>query len=288
MFPKSNNIKDLKLFIIENLNSKFSNNEIKFIVKSLLLKITNIPYEKLLTQNDLYVNESDIVWIINALKKIKLNVPLQYVIGYEWFMGLKIFVNNSVLIPRPETEELVKLILDDNQLNDVYLDVIDLGTGSGCIPIALKCSKIRWNITAIDLYNDALEIAKYNAKYNNVEISFQINDILNFNYSNKQLFDIIVSNPPYVRNIEKFEMQDNVLKYEPHKALFVDDDNPLIYYKSLSKIAQNLLKENGKMYCEINENLGKEVCELFKSESFTNIEIVKDIFNKDRFVKIEM
>ena len=212
--------------------------------------------------------------IISDLKTIK---PHQYILGETEFYGLKFKVNEHTLIPRPETEELVQWILEHD-----FTSALDIGTGSGCIPIALKKNKDA-EITAIDVSESALLVAKKNAKINEVEINFLQQDILTTTALQKA--DIIVSNPPYVLDKEKELMLDNVLDNEPHLALFVPNDNPLLFYKKIAELAFVSLPENGLLFFEINERFGKETIEMLTKIGFVDIELKKDINDKIRMVK---
>jgi release factor glutamine methyltransferase len=213
--------------------------------------------------------------------------PVQYVLGETWFMDMKLMVNEGVLIPRPETEELVEWILNDiKQSRNKKFSLIDIGTGSGCIPIAVKKKIPNAAVSAIDVSDYALEVAKSNAVKQQVQI-----DIYNLNFLDeaewKRLgkYDIIVSNPPYIKKSEEVSMRDNVLKYEPHLALFVPDEDSLIFYKAIAKFCQTQSEPEASVYVEINESSGKEVAELFKLYGFNNVIIKKDMQGKDRMVK---
>jgi len=223
------------------------------------------------------LNKSQLSKIKQIVAELKINKPIQYILGITGFYGLKIKVNEHTLIPRPETEQLVDWILKEN-----FVAALDIGTGSGCIPIALAKHKDA-KVLAIDVSEDALLIAEENAKNNEVEIDFIHQDILQTNYLQK--VDLIVSNPPYVLESEKEKMQENVLDYEPELALFVEDKNPLIFYKKIASLAFNFLNENGKLFFEINAKFGKETIEMLADIGFVNIELKKDMNDKDRMIK---
>ena len=223
------------------------------------------------------LNKSQLSKIKQIVAELKTHKPIQYIFGKTEFYGLKIKVNEHTLIPRPETEQLVDWILKEN-----FVAALDIGTGSGCIPIALA-KHTDAKVLAIDVSEDALLIAEENAKNNEVEIDFIHQDILQTNYLQK--VDLIVSNPPYVLESEKEKMQENVLDYEPELALFVEDKNPLIFYKKIASLAFNFLNENGKLFFEINAKFGKETIEMLADIGFVNIELKKDINDKDRMVK---
>ena len=223
------------------------------------------------------LNKSQLSKIKQIVAELKTHKPIQYILGKTEFYGLKIKVNEHTLIPRPETEQLVDWILKEN-----FVAALDIGTGSGCIPIALAKHKDA-KVLAIDVSEDALLIAEENAKNNEVEIDFIHQDILQTNYLQK--VDLIVSNPPYVLESEKEKMQENVLDYEPELALFVEDKNPLIFYKKIASLAFNFLNENGKLFFEINAKFGKETIEMLADIGFVNIELKKDMNDKDRMIK---
>ena len=223
------------------------------------------------------LNKSQLSKIKQIVAELKTHKPIQYIFGKTEFYGLKIKVNEHTLIPRPETEQLVDWILKEN-----FVTALDIGTGSGCIPIALA-KNTDAKVLAIDVSEDALLIAEENAKNNEVEIDFIHQDILQTNYLQK--VDLIVSNPPYVLESEKEKIQENVLDYEPELALFVEDKNPLIFYKKIASLAINFLNENGKLFFEINAKFGKETIEMLADIGFVNIELKKDLNDKDRMIK---
>lgn len=207
--------------------------------------------------------------------------PIQYLLGQTEFCGLKFEVTPSTLIPRPETEELVSLIVKEHPQFTGRL--LDIGTGSGCIAISLAHQLPNAQVTAIDVSPEALAIASKNAIQNNVEVAFVLEDILQTEELTAS-YDIIVSNPPYVRELEKKEIQPNVLEYEPHLALFVSDDDPLLFYRKIAQLAKKSLLPNGQLYFEINQYLGKETVELLLDLNFTEIQLLKDFYGNDRMV----
>jgi release factor glutamine methyltransferase len=222
-----------------------------------------------------------------AIKDLLKNKPLQYIIGETEFCDLKFKVNENVLIPRPETSELVHLITNRQQTTDnSQLTILDIGTGSGCIAISLAKQLPQSQVYALDISEKALCVAKDNAYINNVDITFIHDDILSLRNKIETKFDIIVSNPPYVRDLEKAEMRDNVLNCEPHNALFVSDNDPLIFYRNILEFAKTHLKENGEVWFEINEYLGKEMTDLCLEMGFSNVNIYKDFREKERFLSV--
>jgi release factor glutamine methyltransferase len=218
------------------------------------------------------------------LMRLKNNEPLQYVTGYADFYNLKFKVNNSVLIPRPETEELVYWILKDHK-HQAILRLLDIGTGSGCIPITLKKERSVWDITALDIDENALAVAKENADLNKTAIFFIKTDILNPKHDVlTQKFDIIVSNPPYVLAKDKNEMRANVLDFEPHLALFVPDNDPLLFYRHILDFSIKNLNENGKLYFEIHADLGEQTRNLCL-QYFKNVTLEQDMSGRDRMIR---
>lgn len=236
--------------------------------------------------HELTFSEDDFVLWDYFLVQLKKEVPIQYLLGRTNFYGLDFVVNEHVLIPRPETEELVEWIINDSKktAKTKKIKILDIGTGSGCIAISLAKNIPNAEVYAIDVSKKAIETAKRNAVQNKVEITFMLQNILETEEL-KYNFDIIVSNPPYVRNLEKQEIKKNVLDYEPHLALFVEDNDALIFYRKIAELAQNNLSENGRLYFEINQYLGKEMIDLLEKMKFENIELKKDIYDNDRMIK---
>ncbi|NVK53749.1 MAG: peptide chain release factor N(5)-glutamine methyltransferase [Flavobacteriaceae bacterium] len=234
----------------------------------------------------LTISEEKFKYLYNALSRLKAQEPIQYILRKTEFYGLQFNVTKDTLIPRPETEELVDWILTENkQLHaSKKINILDIGTGTGCIAISLAKNLPNANVTAIDISKEALLIAKENAlANNNVGITFIEADVLALK-SLPSKFDIIVSNPPYVRELEKKEIKPNVLENEPHLALFVDDNNPLLFYKKIAELAKNHLTTNGKLFFEINQYLGKETLAMLNEVGYTT-ELRKDIFGNDRMIK---
>ncbi|RBQ07730.1 peptide chain release factor N(5)-glutamine methyltransferase [Pedobacter miscanthi] len=240
---------------------------------------------KLMMQKDTeisFINEQKLLSILNDLQ---IGKPIQHILEEAHFYGLVFKVNEHVLIPRPETEELVDWIISvcSSQLTAKEFKILDIGTGSGCIPITLKKHLPNAGLSTLDVSSEAIAVAKQNAQRIGAEIDFITADVLTF--QSKEKFDVIVSNPPYIRDLEKKEMHDNVLLHEPHLALFVNDDNPLIFYKAIADFAKTNLKSNGHLFFEINEYLGKETVEMLKDKEFIDIELRKDMQGKDRMIK---
>lgn len=272
-------------FFKTELIDYFPEQEINSMLYIVLDKTFEIRKKDVLLGSNRLFSESELLKIIYIVKDLKKHKPLAYILG-EWeFYGLPFKVNEHTLIPRPETEELVQLILDEN--NNENASILDIGTGSGCIAIAFKKNRPNASVSAFDVSIQALETAKNNALLNDVAIHFQEIDIL----TTKQLktnYDLIVSNPPYIPLKDMNEMDKNVTDFEPHLALFVEDNNPLIFYKAIAELAKKHLTNHGKLYVEIHEKLGDKVKALFESIGFKEVVIVKDINEKDRIVKCLM
>ena len=219
----------------------------------------------------------------DVLCQLEQQKPIQYIFGKAHFYGLEFKVNSKTLIPRPETEELVEWIIKDNITTD-NLKILDIGTGSGCIAIALAKNLPDSEVHAIDVSEAALTVAKRNAERNAAAVTFHLADILEAG-SLPDNFDIIVSNPPYVRHLEKEEIKKNVLDYEPHLALFVEDTDALLFYRKIAQLAQKNLPQDGLLYFEINQYLGKETTEMLQQMAFTKVELKKDMYSNDRMIK---
>jgi release factor glutamine methyltransferase len=221
----------------------------------------------------------------NTLEQLLTHKPVQQVIGEAWFYNLPFKVNEHVLIPRPETEELVHWIIDEHKTQVEKFSILDIGSGSGCIPVALKKNLSQSSITSIDISDDALKIAKENAVINKTVVDFLQLDFLNENeWRGLPMFDIIVSNPPYIPLNEKENLDRNVTAYEPGIALFVPDNKPLVFYEAIAAFAKTHLKQDGKIYVEIHQNFGKETAAVFLSV-FKSVEIKKDINGNERMIK---
>jgi release factor glutamine methyltransferase len=273
------------------LDDQYGKDEVSTFFNLLLEHYLGIKRIQLVLNPDYLITKDQGFLFLEALDQLKNNVPIQYIIGETEFYGLPFKVSKNTLIPRPETEELVSLILRDTNLKvgEKSLKILDIGTGTGCIAISLAKFLPEARVRALDVSEDALNIAKHNAELNGVEVDFIHDDILNLGHaecvSESHQFDIIVSNPPYVRNLEKVKIQPNVLENEPHLALFVDDKNPLQFYKAICEFARDHLADDGLLYFEINEYLGREMIQLLESFAFKSIALKKDLFGKDRMIK---
>ncbi len=259
--------------------------ELDNIAHWLIEHYAHISRSQLHQQPHLLVNQSDIILFSNAVDELKKGAPVQYVIGVVDFYGLKLSVDPSVLIPRPETEELVDIIIKENK-NDKALKILDIGTGSGCIALSLAKHFTLSQVTAVDISADALNVARKNAINNHINnIKFLELDFLKENNFIEKEFDIIVSNPPYIAASESTTMSKNVLDFEPSTALFVPNEDPLIFYTRIAEMAKTHLKRGGVVYVEINERLGDETRLAFSEKPFTSVHLLKDMFGKNRFIK---
>lgn len=281
------NISDLKSNFIKELTGLYPSDEIKSFFNILSEKYLNLSRIDIALNRNEVISKANIMKFDNILDRLKTFEPIQYIIGETEFFGLPFKVNSHTLIPRPETEELVQLILDEViqwKYKPEVLEVLDIGTGSGCIAISLANNLPKAEVSALDISREALMVAEINAKKNQVFLNLFECDIRN-SQSLPRNYDIIVSNPPYVRDLEKEFMEANVLLHEPELALFVEDTDPLLFYRKIAALAKVNLKPNGALFFEINEYLGEDMASLLKDMGFQHIEIKKDIYGKDRMLK---
>jgi release factor glutamine methyltransferase len=283
MGVKIQTIKDIRFYLAKELPGIYNSSEIR-VLADLLIKTVTGRTKLHQLYDDLYpVSTSEASQIIEFTNQLKTGKPVQYIVGETIFYNCKIKLDSSTLIPRPETEELVDLIIRENK--DYNGNIIDFGTGSGCIAIALAVNLPLAALTGIDISEDALRIAGENANMNNIKVRFIKEDILDFNKDSAGKAGIVVSNPPYVRNSEKALMGKNVLDFEPHQALFVTDSDPLKYYNAILDLAEHILLPPGRIYFEINEAMGRSLVHLMKSYGYSEVEIVSDINDKERIIK---
>lgn len=281
-------LKEYRSFFTESLVAIYPKTEIEVFLYLLTEEYLGLKRIEFVIQPNYKIKKEKIQLLNIALERLKKEEPIQYIIGSTEFFGHSFIVNKNTLIPRPETEELVAWVLSEIEKASLQQGkistILDIGTGSGCIPISIAKEVKNTNLTAIDISEEALKTAQKNAENNKVHIQFTKANILTKAKLDKQ-YDIIISNPPYVRNIEKKEIKNNVLQNEPHLALFVTDNNPLVFYEKIATLAKQHLTKKGILFFEINQYLGEETKQLLIQKGFKNVELRKDIFNNDRMIK---
>ena len=283
MSPKPNqSSKRIYHEIVRELIPLYGEEEARQLTKILLEELLEISFEKIMIDEKVNYSSAIKGRIQEKTGLLKSSVPIQYVLGKANFYGRDFFVNPKVLIPRPETEELIREIIADNEQPE--LKVLDIGSGSGCIGVTLGIELQDAKISMMDIDEGALGVSFKNAQKHAVDAHCILEDVLLIDQFPEQ-FDIIVSNPPYVTEAESKKMQDNVLDHEPHKALFVPNNNPLLFYKKIIELAKKGLKEKGKLYLEINEQFGTEMLRLCDEAKYSSVKLIKDINGKDRIVK---
>lgn len=273
-------------YIKNSLKDSYPSSEIGSFTRLIMEQVCGLKPHNLLFCKDKQLSETEKTKIRQIVERLKTHEPIQYILGKADFYGRLFQVGPSVLIPRPETEELVERVIED--YNGKEVKILDAGTGSGCIAVTLKRYLKTSEIIAVDISAAALEIARKNARSQGTSIIFIRTDLLSLQKSDMDIpfiFDVIVSNPPYVKNSEKAFMEKNVLDYEPHQALFVPDDDPLIFYRQIAQLGKRKLKKEGQLYFEINAQCGQEMKEMLEYEGYQKIELFQDIFGKDRIIK---
>jgi len=278
---KNNTLKAVRDFFDEELGAVYSSDEIRYYFYLCCDHFLSLSKTKVIGDLHFRISESMMLKFSFAVKDLKKNKPIQYILENCDFLGLSLRVTQDVLIPRPETEELTqKIILENKEFTGHILDIC---TGSGCIALALKKELQHAFVQGFDNSESAIRLAKKNAENYLLNVDFFMADL--FTYTTDQRFDIIVSNPPYVLHSEKALMYSNVLHYEPHEALFVEDEKPLIYYQAIADFSKKHLNSGGKLYLEINEKFGNEISNLLKNQGFSDVCIENDFRGKERFVK---
>ena len=268
------------------LKDHYEVNEITSLTQLAIAERTGFSNAKIKAFPELELSENESTKLIDILNELSTGKPIQYILGKTEFYGLPFLVNPSVLIPRPETEELVDWAINSlkTEINN-SAHIIDIGTGSGCIAISIKKHLPDFKVSAIDISATAIQTATKNAKLNQVEVEFSEEDILNPKATKTKKYKVIISNPPYVTLLDKRQMHTNVTDFEPHNALFVSDDDPLIFYRFIAKFAIKHLDQNGLLFFEINESYGQETVNLLDELGFKEISLRKDLSGKDRMLK---
>lgn len=287
MFVKSNKLSDLKNYFYKKLELHFSQSEMKFMFYTILENRLYVPKQQLYFDQEYKLSESDLLHVRTIAHKLLENEPFQYLVGKTEFFDIQLKCDSRALIPRPETEELVEYIRYSFAKKQQDLHFFDFCTGTGCIALALKNLFPDSTVQASDVSNLALDLAKENAKLNNLNVQFFLHDLLkdDCTFLEQNSLDCIVSNPPYIPEGDKQEMNKNVLNFEPHLALFVSNDEPLIFYEIISKIAIQKLKVGGMLFFEIHEKFAQDLITLMEAFDFKEIEIKKDLQGKDRMLK---
>ena len=273
-------------YIKESLRDLYPSSEVSSLVRLIMERVCNIQPHHFLFCKDKELPESEKSRIHDIVERLKQMEPIQYILGTADFYSLQFEVDPSVLIPRPETEELVEQVILDNA--DKKIKILDIGTGSGCIAVTLRKHLKKASVIATDISAEALATARRNAKRNNTTVTFIQTDILDPEKAEMDIpfiLDVIVSNPPYIKEEEKKDMERNVLDYEPHLALFVPDNDPLLYYWHIAHFGKKKLRRNGRLYFEINAACGNMVVEMLEEEGYKNIELIQDLSGRDRIIK---
>ncbi len=279
-------IRDLKSQFISALNSIYDEAEIDSFFYLILEQWHGKSRLDLALDPNFEISPEQLASWETIKMKLQQEVPIQYLLGNAHFYGFQFQVNENVLIPRQETEELIDWVVTTTE-NISGLTVLDIGTGSGCIAISLAKSLQNAKVSAMDISEEALKVAQSNASRLGVTVNFIQQNVLELNQF-EQKYDLIISNPPYVRDLEKFEIKKNVLAHEPHLALFVTDDNALIFYKKIGELAFQNLSTAGNLFFEINQYLGIETVDLLKNIGFTSVELRKDIYGNDRMIRARL
>lgn len=284
MKVSSNKLSDNIKFYTQRLQTVFDGSESRTLIHILVESFFGYSKLDLVSNDEIRLSESEMLKLHFAVKELLNNKPVQYVTGEAFFADLKLSVNEAVLIPRPETEELIELILNDLKSSE-DLKCLDIGTGSGCIPLSLKHRKQSWEVCGIDVSLNALEVARKNANGLDLNVQFENFDVFNKDQmKDLGLFDVMISNPPYIKENEKTLMKKNVLEHEPEQALFVPNEDPLKFYTHIAKLGRVMLKNRGLIYFEINEAHGEEMLEMMHELGYRQILLKKDFNDKDRFV----
>ncbi|WP_432713975.1 peptide chain release factor N(5)-glutamine methyltransferase [Pedobacter sp.] len=276
------NFKALKPYFTQEIANLYDNEEAESLYYMALEKLTGWGRSKIIFNQEQEIQTTELKLIKDLIVQLQQGKPIQYILEEAHFYGMTLMVSPAVLIPRAETEELVDWIIEEVKGIQPAGNLLDVGTGSGCIAISLKKHLPEWNVAALDISESALKVAAHNALQNKVIVEFIHADVLQFQTAQK--YDLIVSNPPYIKEDEKEQMHTNVMEHEPHSALFVSNQNPLVFYKAIAALAEKNLNEKGYLFFEINEYLGQETVEMLAAYGFENIVLRKDMQGKDRMI----
>jgi release factor glutamine methyltransferase len=287
MFVQTNTVEAVKNYFRERLKAQFSESEIRQMLKLAVCERLNMSSADYLLSDPQLLSESDLLYFRSIVKRLQANEPFQYIIGHVEFYGLTLKTDKRALIPRPETEELVRWIVDDHSAQK-ELNVMDLCSGSGCIALAVKSELTKAKVIGADVSKDALNLARENAVSLDLDVEWFELDLLDptaYARFEEAAFDSWVSNPPYIPHADKTSMAANVLEHEPHLALFVEDTDPLLFYRVIAQQGKKCLKKGGRLYFEIHENLADAVAQLLQHENYLSVEVKKDLQGKNRMVK---
>lgn len=276
-------MKSIAIKIHEGLASTYTAGEIKVLTRIIATELLGISQTAFYLADEITLDTEQTQLLTNAIKRLQQHEPIQYILGYSDFCGLHFTVTPAVLIPRPETSELVEWIIEESP---TAKSILDIGTGSGCIAISLAHKLPQAKVTAWDISTQALAVAQKNSTSNGCAVKFKECDILTCEPTEEK-YDVIVSNPPYIKEVEKKAMEDNVLLWEPHLALFVPDDNPLLFYRTIAEKAQKMLTPGGKLFFEINREHGADTVNMLSRMGYHNITLRKDLADNDRMIRAE-
>lgn len=284
MFVSNNSIQEVRNYFNSELKNLFSERELKSIAKQFICKRLGWSNSTYMLAHDATVSESDLLYFRGQVKRLLAGEPFQYVLGETYFYNILLETTSQALIPRPETEELVDWVLQE--LPEKSQQILDIGTGTGCIPLALKKARLQDEVQGIDFSKEAIQLAQKNAQALSLDVTFGIFDILKGENdpSVHKDWDVIISNPPYIPDNERAKLSDHVIRYEPNEALFVPTDNPLLFYERIAIFAKANLSEKGMLFFEIHEELGKDTVSLLERAGFKTM-LKKDLQGKDRMIK---
>ena len=276
-------MKQLLKKINDAIGALYTQSEVSALSRIIATELLNISQTNYLLKEPITLTPEEEEKVTDALERLKQKEPIQYILGYSDFCGLRFAVTPAVLIPRPETSELIEWITEESP---TAKSILDIGTGSGCIAVSLATMMPQAQVTAWDISTQALAVAQKNSTANGSNVLFEERDILTYEPTDES-YDIIVSNPPYIKEVEKKEMEDNVLLWEPHLALFVPDNDPLLFYRTIAEKAQKMLTPGGKLFFEINRAHGTETVEMLSRLGYHNITLRKDLAGNDRMIRAE-
>lgn len=286
MFVQTNSVKAVKEYFKDRLKELFTESELKSMIREAVMERLNLSSADYLLSDDRFLSESDLLYFRSIVKRLQANEPFQYIMGHTPFFGLELRTDKRALIPRPETEELVQWVTEEFDQNGHY-QMMDLCTGSGCIALALKSHFTNSDVIGMDLSMDAFQLAQENGSQLDLAVEWLNLDATDqeaYKIFKENSFDCWISNPPYIPQRDKLEMRANVLDHEPHMALFVENDDALLFYREIGRAGLKFLKQEGKLFFEIHEGLGSQTLHLLSDLGYSNVELRKDLQGKDRMI----